>query len=456
MSDSKSTEDILKEIYYDPETGLGSADNTLRRVKQKYPNSNLVKQSHAAAIKIIKEFIQNQKVGQLFQQVKPRRSSGYYPITAPYGPFSKLMIDLMDVHLDHPNSNEGIEYLFICIDADTRYVFVVKQKTKNGLETLSSFQAIMKKIWSMDDGKFKSPNDESQYTLVVSDNEGSWKPNTDFARWCENNHIKQKWVQDDFKSKSIVERFIRTLRWMIRKYLASTGSVKYIDKLDSIIKNYNTSYHSRLKTTPTDAIKDNSKYHHIIALRSIRIAQREKQKGIVGLKKNDSVRMLLTKRLIKDPKEVQTALDNTRKSIKRKENQLWSSVVYKVKEVLKHNKYLIGDDNYTLITPFRRQELLAVDESSDNNNNDTYHQRVQLERENTVRNVLQRDLPESKNMEQSRARRRANITQEESELHLPPSANLRRNIPQVLSYAEGEGIQSLLALKRNLKRRRSS
>ena len=59
------------------------------------------------------------------------------------------------------------------------------------------------------------------------------------------------------KGKSIVaERFIRTIKNKIYKYMTSILKNVYIDKLDDIVKKYNT-YHKSIKMKPVD-VKDNT------------------------------------------------------------------------------------------------------------------------------------------------------------------------------------------------------
>ena len=55
------------------------------------------------------------------------------------------------------------------------------------------------------------------------------------------------------EGKSIVaERFIRTSKNKIYKYMASISKNLYIDKLDEIVSKYNNTYHRRIKMEPVD------------------------------------------------------------------------------------------------------------------------------------------------------------------------------------------------------------
>ena len=58
--------------------------------------------------------------------------------------------------------------------------------------------------------------------------------------------------------KSVVaERFIRTVKTKIYKYMTSISKNVYINKLDDIVNEYNNTYHRTIKMKPVD-VKDNT------------------------------------------------------------------------------------------------------------------------------------------------------------------------------------------------------
>ena len=60
------------------------------------------------------------------------------------------------------------------------------------------------------------------------------------------------------KGNSVVaERFTRTLKIKINKYMTSVSKYVYIDKLDDIVSEYNNTYHRTIKTKPVD-VEDNT------------------------------------------------------------------------------------------------------------------------------------------------------------------------------------------------------
>ena len=63
-------------------------------------------------------------------------------------------------------------------------------------------------------------------------------------------------IHDEGKSVA-AERFIRTLKNKIYKYMTSISKNVYINKLDDIVDEYNNTYHRTIKMKPID-VKDNT------------------------------------------------------------------------------------------------------------------------------------------------------------------------------------------------------
>ena len=74
--------------------------------------------------------------------------------------------------------------------------------------------------------------------------------------WLQENDIVMYSTHNDRKSV-IAERFIRTLKNKIYKYMTSISKNVYIDKLHNIVNKYNNTYHGTIKMKPID-VKDNT------------------------------------------------------------------------------------------------------------------------------------------------------------------------------------------------------
>ena len=94
-------EEKLKEIYYNPQTGLISANNLFQKVKQ-----------DGITLKQVLTFIRKQETAQLLKPVvKPKI---YFPISS-FEPYEHLQIDLMDFS-NIATTNSYFKYLLVAID----------------------------------------------------------------------------------------------------------------------------------------------------------------------------------------------------------------------------------------------------------------------------------------------------------------------------------------------------
>ena len=85
---------------------------------------------------------------------------------------------------------------------------------------------------------------------------GSEFYNNSFKRWLKDNDIEMYSIPNEGKS-AVAERFVRTLKTKIDKYMTSVSENEYIDKLDDIMGEYNNTYHRKIKMKPID-VKNNT------------------------------------------------------------------------------------------------------------------------------------------------------------------------------------------------------
>ena len=85
---------------------------------------------------------------------------------------------------------------------------------------------------------------------------GSEFYNSSMKSWLEKNEIEMYSTQNEGKSV-IAERFIRTLKNRIYKYMTSVLKNVYIDILDDLVNKCNNTYHNTIKMEPVD-LKSNT------------------------------------------------------------------------------------------------------------------------------------------------------------------------------------------------------
>ena len=71
-------------------------------------------------------------------------------------------------------------------------------------------------------------------------------------KWLQDNDVEVCSTHNEGKSV-VAEKFIRTLKNRIYKYMTAISKNVYIDKLDNIVDKYNNMYHSTIKMHPVDA-----------------------------------------------------------------------------------------------------------------------------------------------------------------------------------------------------------
>ena len=149
--------------------------------------------------------------------------------------------DLADMQLIS-TFNKGFRFLICVIDIFSKYALVVPLKDKKGVSIVNAFQKILKE------------SDRKPNKIWVD--KGSEFYNSSFKEWLKGNDIEMCSIHNEGKSVA-AERFIRTLKTKIYKYMTSISKNVYIDKLDGIVDEYNNIYHKTIKMKSVD-VKDDT------------------------------------------------------------------------------------------------------------------------------------------------------------------------------------------------------
>ena len=138
--------------------------------------------------------------------------------------------------------NKGFRFLLCVIDMHSKYAWVVPLKHQKGVSIVNGFQKILKesarkphKIWLDKDSGFYNPH---------------------FKKWVKDNSIEMYSTHNEGKSV-VAERFIRTIKNKIYKYMTAISKNVYIDKLDDIVDGYDNAKHRTIKMKPVN-VKDNT------------------------------------------------------------------------------------------------------------------------------------------------------------------------------------------------------
>ena len=149
--------------------------------------------------------------------------------------------DLADIQFIS-SFNKRFRFLLCAIDIFSKYAWVVPLKDKNVITITNAFHKV-----------FKESNTKPNKIWVDKESEFY---NCSLEKWLKNNDIEMYSIHNERKSVAD-ERFIRTLKTKIRKYMTSISKNVYINKLDDIVNEYKNTYYRAIKMKPVD-VKDNT------------------------------------------------------------------------------------------------------------------------------------------------------------------------------------------------------
>ena len=135
--------------------------------------------------------------------------------------------DLADTQLIS-KFNKGFRFWLCVIDIFSKFAWVVPLKDKKGVSIVNAFRKVL-------DKSRRKPN------KIWVDKEREFYNNF-FKKWLKDNDIEMYLIHNEGESV-FAERFIRTLKTAIYKYMTSISKNVYINKLDDAVNKYNNTYH---------------------------------------------------------------------------------------------------------------------------------------------------------------------------------------------------------------------
>jgi hypothetical protein len=197
----------------------------LRRAKELNPK---------ITIKQVKEFLAQNPINQIFQ--KPKNSKSTPKIHGKIGHYQADLTFL--TRYQRQNSNYHI--LLVVINVNTKYAYVAALKDKTQETVLRALERIRE--LSINDG---------HPLKVLQTDIGREFQNNRISNWMSEHMISSQYCEkDDKKCLGVAERFNRTIKLMIEKYLTSKNTNRWIDKLPDFVQNYNSSFRSSISKIP--------------------------------------------------------------------------------------------------------------------------------------------------------------------------------------------------------------
>ena len=304
MSNQSEKDTIIRQVYYDADTGFGSISETYHNAKKIL---NTIKYND------VKDFLERQKS----RQTKPYRGFNSY---VAHEPLQEIQIDIADFTAS-ADVNDGFRYLFVAIDIFTKLCHAIPIKDKQPAESVRVMTEVLNVI-----GVPK---------VLYHDNEGSWNSGQ-FIRLLNKHSIKQIITSTP---PPFAERMVQTIKNMIHTRLEGMElkKEKWIDILPSVIKKYNNKTHSTTGMSPNTATQGNNNIEVWLNIRN----KADFNRKYPPLKKGSQV-----KTYIKPG------------SFKKGYESRWSKDVYRIMNISEDGKQFMVNNNTRRL--YSRHELLLV------------------------------------------------------------------------------------------------
>ena len=228
-----TTKEALREIYTNVKnTGsFGGVEKLFRAGKKK--GLNITR-------KTVTNFLSsNHTYGMHKQKKKPKYASRV--IVAE--PFQQWQADLVDMNPKYKDSNNGARFILTVIDCFSKMGWARQLKSKKGLEVAKALEEVIQqaerpplKLQTDKGAEFKNPACRSLYEKYFIRHFSSENPDT---------------------KSSVVERFNRTLKNIMMRYMNENQTYKWTDVLQDIVNTYNNTEHSAIDKAPNEVNFEN-------------------------------------------------------------------------------------------------------------------------------------------------------------------------------------------------------
>jgi hypothetical protein len=315
MDDSKSKDRILRQTFYNSDTGFGSINQTYQDARKLNPNITLA---------YTKEWLSKQKNRQL-----KHKDAGFNSYIAD-SKQQEYQIDLA-VYERSAQHNDGYKYIFCCIDIFTKELVGIPLKTKTVNDIIQAMKECINKM-----GKPE---------VVYGDQEGAWV-SKEFQRLMNENNIE---LITTFSHAPMIERAIQTLKNIIHARIQGLDEEHetWLKYLQSALKKYNSTPHSTTSVSPNEAKREDNHMKVWLNIKSKATFKRKYPPLRVG----DRVRTYIKPNIY------------TKKSYMPK----WSNKVYTITAIReedgKDTLYMLDDPNRRHL--WLRHLLLKVDDVED-------------------------------------------------------------------------------------------
>ena len=134
------------------------------------------------------------------------------------------------------SQNRGVRFLLTVIDVFSKFAFVRPLKRKTGEALTSAFASILK-------ASKRKPQ-------RLQTDKGTEFKNRTFQTFLADEDIHYYTSEDPVTKAAVVERFNRTLKGRLYRFMTHKNSKTYLNHLPALVSNYNSSFHRSIGTQP--------------------------------------------------------------------------------------------------------------------------------------------------------------------------------------------------------------
>ena len=153
----------------------------------------------------------------------------------------QFQADLIDVK-NLKKYNDGYSFLLTCIDVLSKYAWVIPLKSKTGAVLVEAFSQIFA---------------QGRRPLRLQTDKGTEFINKTFQKYLKEQGVHFFVTENEDIKAAIVERFNRTLKEKMWRYFTKKNTLRYVDVLQALVRNYNHSYHRSIQRPPAEVNKAN-------------------------------------------------------------------------------------------------------------------------------------------------------------------------------------------------------
>jgi transposase InsO family protein len=211
---------MMNEAYYALEKpdSYGSARGLKRQTTEKWRD--------------IHEFLAQQDAYTLHRDIRrrfPRRK------TIALGIDELWQADIVDLS-SLARANDNYRYLLTVIDVFSKFGRVAAMKSKNAASVTTAFREMI--------------GLQGKRPVHLQTDKGTEFLNSTFQKLLSDNNIKHYTSENDDIKCAIIERLHRSLLAKLYRYFTHKNTSRYVDILQDLMRSYNETYHSSIKTAP--------------------------------------------------------------------------------------------------------------------------------------------------------------------------------------------------------------